>query len=148
MRKLLTLFAIAALTISCGAQKQATTASEDGTDIGYGKVTKKHKTTAASEVEIDKKVMETYTDIYEYIQGKVPGVQVSGHNIVIRGVGTIMGGTEPLFIVDGTKRNDISDVNPYLVKNIFVLKDGSAAIYGSQGANGVIIINTTPADND
>jgi len=69
-------------------------------------------------------------------------VQVDGNKIVIRGVNTVNGDTDPLFIVDGAAYNNIDWVNPNDVKSIDVLKDaGSASIYGVRGANGVIIIN-------
>jgi TonB-dependent SusC/RagA subfamily outer membrane receptor len=74
------------------------------------------------------------------IKGEVPGVQVNGTSITIRGTGSIMSSTEPLFIVDGIAVNQISDISPVEVKSIEVLKGASASIYGSRGANGVILI--------
>ena len=75
------------------------------------------------------------------IQGKCPGVKVEGQRIIIRGESTIYAGKDPLFIVDGATVNSIDWINPYDVKSIDILKDAAASIYGSRGANGVIIIN-------
>jgi len=100
------------------------------------------KASALSTLEVDENAI-AYHDIYEYIQGKVPGVMVRGDKIIIRGVSTIAQSTDPLFIVDGVPMESIGWVNPNNVKSISVLKDGSeCAIYGSRGANGVIVITT------
>ena len=74
------------------------------------------------------------------IQGKCAGVQVSGHSIIIRGKNSINLSSEPLFVVDGVAVEDVSYINPREVKNITVLKDSAASIYGVRGANGVILI--------
>ena len=60
--------------------------------------------------------------------------------IFVRGINSVNSPTDPLMIVDGTIMNDISDINPYEVESVDVLKDAAAAIYGVRGANGVIII--------
>ena len=62
--------------------------------------------------------------------------------IIIRGVNTINAGGDPLILVDGVETPDISDLNFHDIKSIDVLKDGSAAIYGLRGANGVLLITT------
>ncbi|RZK25684.1 MAG: TonB-dependent receptor, partial [Hymenobacter sp.] len=88
--------------------------------------------------------------ITEAIQGRVTGVQInnSGNpgqnpNVVIRGLGSINGGSAPLYVVDGLWTTVIRDLNPADIESLTVLKDASStAIYGSQGANGVIIITT------
>jgi TonB-dependent SusC/RagA subfamily outer membrane receptor len=112
--------------------------------MGYGKVLNKNKTSSSSQIEYNDETRNPgFANIYEMISGRIPGVQVIGGNkIIIRGVKTLMGGTDPLFVVDGTVRNSIDDIPPSQVKSISVLKDGSAAVYGSRGANGVILINT------
>ena len=92
-----------------------------------------------------------YNDIFEMIRGKVPGVTVgqagAGQmpSIIIRGVGTNSGQTQPLFIVDGIQTDNIASINPDDVDEIDIIKDGTSAIYGMQGANGVIIITTKTA---
>jgi len=120
-------------------------ASENGTiNIGYTEIRKDRLTTSVSDVKVDEKVISSYSNIYDYIRGKVPGVNVMGSGpnakIVIRGINSINCPTDPLFIVDGREVSDISTINPMDVKSISVLKDASSSIYGVRGANGVIII--------
>jgi TonB-dependent SusC/RagA subfamily outer membrane receptor len=92
-----------------------------------------------------------YNDIFEMIRGRVPGVTVGQASagqmpsIVIRGIGTNSGQTQPLFIVDGVQTDNIASINPDDVDEIDIIKDGTSAIYGMQGANGVIIITTKTA---
>jgi uncharacterized protein (TIGR02231 family) len=86
----------------------------------------------------------------------MPGVQISekseapeaNSEIRIRGISSISGNSNPLYVVDGIPQDDISSQNPNDIQNIEVLKDASAtAIYGSRGANGVVLI-TTKSGND
>ena len=92
-----------------------------------------------------------YSDIFEMIRGKVPGVTVGQAgpgqmpSIVIRGIGTNSGQTQPLFIVDGLQTENIASIRPEDVDSIDIIKDGTSAIYGMQGANGVIMITTKSA---
>jgi len=88
----------------------------------------------------------------ELFAGRFPGVEVlrisgGGISIRIRGTNTLMGSTEPLYIIDGARVQSgpggLLFLDPAEIRNIEVLKDiGSTAIYGSDGANGVIIITT------
>jgi TonB-dependent SusC/RagA subfamily outer membrane receptor len=81
--------------------------------------------------------------MYDYLRGRVPGVMVtSDKRIFIRGIGTNSDATDPLILVDGVQVTDLSSLNPADVKSVDVIKDGTSAIYGMQGANGVIIIKT------
>ena len=96
---------------------------------------------------VEMKNAETYTDIYEYLRGKVPGVEIVGTSIRIRGINTT-GNTDALIILDGMEVSDISDVNPADVKSVEILKDAASTIYGMRGANGVVIIKTKSAGND
>ena len=94
---------------------------------------------------------QQYSDIFEYIRGRVPGVQVGQAgpgqtpSIVIRGVGTNSDHTQPLFIVDGLQTDNIASIDPNNVYQIDIIKDGTSSIYGMQGANGVIMITTKSA---
>ena len=108
-------------------------------DTGYGKITESERTTAISHIEMDQ-TAPTHSTIFQYIAARCPGVQVKGDKVVIRGIGTILGSSDPLFVVDGMALDDISWINPKDVESIDVLKDGSQ--YGVRGANGVIIITT------
>lgn len=88
----------------------------------------------------------------ELFAGRFPGVEVlrvasGGISIRIRGTNTLLGSTEPLYIIDGARVQSgpggLLFLDPAEIKNIEVLKDiGSTAIYGSDGANGVVIITT------
>ena len=84
-----------------------------------------------------------YTNMYEYLRGKVAGVEVRPDNsIFIRGHNSMYSSMDPLILVDGTEITDLSVINPMDVYSIDVLKDASSAIYGMKGANGVILITT------
>jgi TonB-dependent SusC/RagA subfamily outer membrane receptor len=113
---------------------------DDQINIGYGTTKRKDLTTSASTIDTRKNKYSGYTDIYQLIKGEFPGVQVSGHSIKIRGVNSLMSGTDPLFVVNGIAVNSIDYIIPIEVRSISVLKGAEAAIYGSRGANGVIMI--------
>ncbi len=83
-----------------------------------------------------------YTNIYDYLRGKVPGLIVEGTDVFIRGIGTFNGAKAPMFIVDGVEVQSIANVNPQDVESVEVIKDASASIYGFRAANGVVKINT------
>ncbi|RLD17692.1 MAG: TonB-dependent receptor [Bacteroidetes bacterium] len=118
--------------------------------VGYGTQKKSDLTGAVSTIKAKELTKIPTASIDQALQGKVSGVQVtpiSGEPgaaavIRIRGVGTL-NDASPLFVVDGMLLDDINFLNPYDVESVEVLKDASAtAIYGSRGANGVIIITT------
>lgn len=122
-------------------------AEEELIDLGYGKVKRKELTMSVSKVSLDEKAVSGYSDIGEYLMGKVPGLKVTkvgnGYKYIIRSTGTIYGDTDPLFVVDGMTVDDISYLNPNDIAHVEVLKDAaSSAIYGSRGGNGVILITT------
>lgn len=79
---------------------------------------------------------------------KQPGLHVSGTgdniSITVRGINSLQAGTEPLFVLDGvivgSGFRSVSHIDPLMVDSIEVVKDGSAASYGSRGANGVILV--------
>ena len=122
------------LACSCSASRQGGVRSQNDLE-----------TNSIGRVEM--KNAETYTDIYEYLRGKVPGVEIVGTSIRIRGINTT-GNTDALIILDGMEVSDISDVNPMDVKSVEVLKDAAATMYGVRGANGVVIIKTKGAGDD
>ncbi len=111
-------------------------------NIGYGKVKKSELLQSVGKVNGADKKYASYSSIYEMIKGEVAGVEVIGNSIKIRGAGSLMLSTEPLFVVDGVTVNSIDNILPQMVKSIEVLKGSGAAIYGSRGANGVIMITT------
>lgn len=121
-------------------------AGDDVVDIGYGKVKKRDLTSSVSKIDGTNPKYSSYRNIYDMIRGEVPGVQVVGNSIKIHGASSFILNTEPLFVVDGVTVASIDNILPYQVKSIQVLKGSSASIYGSRGANGVIVINLIGSD--
>ena len=147
MKKIVFLFALAACIVGCGPSRYVR--ENDNVDIGYGVQDKDHLSTSVSNVKVKKNEAQTYTNMYDYLRGRVPGVQVTSDNrIIIRGIGTNSNNTDPLILVDGVEVTDLSNIDPTYVKSVDVIKDGSSAIYGMQGANGVIIIKTVGANGN
>lgn len=113
---------------------------DEAVDIGYGSVKRRSMTGTVNRIDGTNPKYASYRNIYDMIRGEVAGVQVNGNSIRIQGASSLMLSTEPLFVVDGSVVNSISDIQPYNVKSIEILKGSSASIYGSRGANGVILI--------
>lgn len=106
-----------------------------------------NKSSSFNKVEGNLNKNMQYNSIYEMITGTIPGVQVNGKNIVIRGQSSLYNTSGPLFVVNGVIVTSIDHIRPTDVKSIEVLKSSSAAIYGSRGSNGVILIEVlTSAD--
>lgn len=118
----------------------------DSVNVGYGYVKKSSLTNSVSSVKMRRNEVASYSDIGEYLQGRVPGLSViregPRYRFLIRGVATVNGTSEPLLVVDGVEVADISFLNPRDVQSVEVLKDASASIYGASGAFGVILITT------
>ncbi|MBN2665451.1 MAG: TonB-dependent receptor plug domain-containing protein [Bacteroidales bacterium] len=113
---------------------------DETVDIGYGSVKKRSMTGTVNKIDGTNPKYASYRNIYDMIRGEVAGVQVMGNSIRIQGIGSLTLSTEPLYVVDGTVVASISDIQPYNVKSIEILKGSSASIYGSRGSNGVILI--------
>ena len=142
MKKTFFLIALTALLAGCGDSNRAFQ-DNDQVEVGYGSQSKQKMTTAVSNLKVKKTESQTYSDMYDYLRGRVAGVTVtSDKRILIRGIGTNSDSTDPLILVDGVQVTDLSTLNPADVQSVDVIKDGSSAIYGMQGANGVIIIKT------
>jgi len=97
---------------------------------------------SGSTLNISDSKVPVYQDIYDMIRGRVPGVEVSGKSIRIRGSNSLNVSTEPLFVLDGVIVSTIDQISPDNVKSIEVLKGPDATVYGTRGSNGVIIIKT------
>lgn len=140
--------------------------------IGYGTVLKKDVTGSISSVKVEDNIANQTTGIDQLLQGRAAGVQVSqnssalgsGVSVRIRGTNSLRGNNEPLYVVDGIiiasagedvvaaggvgnsgqeNQNGLTGINPRDIESIEILKDASAtAIYGSRGANGVVLITT------
>ena len=140
--------------------------------VGYGTVRKSDLTGAVSSVELSENEAREFSTVDQILQGRAAGVQVtqntgspgSGISVRIRGTNSLRGNNEPLYVVDGIivssagedvnpaggignsgqeVQNGLNGLNPRDIESIEVLKDASAtAIYGSRGANGVVLITT------
>ena len=129
---------------------------EEVVAIGYGTIKKADVTSAVSTVKSDDFIKGAVKDAAQLVQGKVAGLSVSlptgdptkGAAIMLRGVSSLLGGREPLILVDGIP-GSLETIAPEDIESIDVLKDGSAtAIYGTRGTNGVIIITTKQGSNE
>ena len=121
--------------------------------VGYGDVRRKDLTGSIAKADIKELVKTPVNNVAESLGGRIAGVQVSStdgglgdnFNIVIRGAGSLTQSTAPLYVIDGfpQETSNMGSLNPNDIESIDVLKDASAtAIYGSRGANGVVIITT------
>lgn len=126
-------------------------ALEEVVVIGYGSVKRKDLTGSVATVNSDVLAAVPVANATEALQGKMAGVQITttegspdaDMTIRVRGGGSITQSNEPLFIVDGFPVESISDIPASDIEDITVLKDASStAIYGSRGANGVILVTT------
>jgi len=123
--------------------------------IGYGTTTKKEVTGSVTSLKSEDFDKGAFTDASAMLQGKVAGLSITNPSggdpngsteILLRGTNTLSAGQGPLIIIDGVSGADLSQINFQEVETIDVLKDGSAAaIYGTRGTNGVIIITTKRA---
>lgn len=143
--------------IAVGSQRKIDVTLADDTElldevvvIGYGTQRKGDVTSAISSVKKDDFIQGKVSDAADLIKGKVAGLVVSkgsgdpnsGSSIRLRGVITLTGSNSPLVLIDGIP-GDMSTVAPENIASVDVLKDASAAaIYGTRGANGVILITT------
>ena len=139
--------------------------------IGYGTVLKKDLTGSVASVQVSDEIAKQTSTVDQLLQGRAAGVYVtqnaanpgSGISVRIRGTSSLRGNNEPLYVVDGIiissasedviatggnntgqeQQNGLNGINPRDIEDIQILKDASAtAIYGSRGANGVVLITT------
>jgi TonB-dependent starch-binding outer membrane protein SusC len=121
--------------------------------IGYGTTKKKDLASAVTVINTEEMAKQPVANVATALQGLAPGIQVTATrggdpDIVIRGIGTTSGNNNPLYVVDGIPQGG-SYVNPSDIESMQVLKDAaSTAIYGSRGANGVILITTKSGKNE
>ena len=120
--------------------------------VAYGTTTKEAFTGSAEVIGARQLESRSITSAVSAIEGSTTGVQVlstsgqpgSSPDIVIRGVGTLNGSTDPLYIVDGIQyEGSLADINAEDIESMTILKDAaSTALYGSRAANGVVLITT------
>ena len=123
--------------------------------IGYGTQRKIDVTGSVTQVKGEEISKQPVINPISGLQGKVAGVQITNNGapgsspqIRIRGVGTVYGNANPLYVVNGVWYDDISFLNPADIENMTILKDASSeAIYGIRAANGVVLITTKKGKN-
>ncbi len=125
--------------------------------VGYGSQSEKEITSAVVKVDAEDFNQGNITDPAQLLQGKVAGLQVynrggdpNGNSTIrLRGLSTVGSNAEPLVVIDGIIGASLDNVDPNDIESINVLKDGSAAaIYGSRGSSGVIIVTTKSGGKD
>ena len=126
--------------------------------VAYGTAKKESFTGSAAVVKGDELQKRVVGNISKSFEGTVAGVQVAsgggqpgeGASVIVRGIGSINAVSTPLYVVDGVPYDgSLSSLNPNDIESMTVLKDASAgALYGSRGANGVIVITTKKGKND
>jgi TonB-dependent SusC/RagA subfamily outer membrane receptor len=122
---------------------QNTDPGEESVNTGYGQVKKKNLTTTVNKIDGTNKKYASYSSIQEMILREVPGVRIiSGGAIVIQDSKNLYGAIPALIIVNGVPVTTLENIPPSTVESIEVLKGTSAAIYGSRGYGGVILIKT------
>ncbi|MDR0729764.1 MAG: TonB-dependent receptor [Prevotellaceae bacterium] len=125
--------------------------------IGYGSVKKRDLTGAVASISGEDIAAMPVANVAQALQGKLPGVNITTQDgrpdatisIRVRGGGSISQSNEPLLLLDGFPVSSLSDIPADLIESVDVLKDASStAIYGSRGANGVIIVTTKAAKDE
>ena len=135
---------------------EAAHALDDVIVTAYGEAKREAFTGSAVQVKTEEIVKSQHTNAIDALNGKVPGLQIvnvtgqpggASPTVIIRGISSIEAGTSPLIIVDGMSfAGSMNDINPADIESMSVLKDAAAAaLYGSRGANGVILITTKRA---
>jgi TonB-linked SusC/RagA family outer membrane protein len=124
--------------------------------VGYGSKKKGDLIGAVSSVKSAELVGMPSADLQGMLKGQVAGLAVTvasaapggGSNVLLRGVNSLKGGTNPLYVVDGFPVDNVNEINVNDIETISVLKDASAqAIYGARASNGVILITTRRGSN-
>lgn len=127
--------------------------------IGYGSQSKKEVTGSVASLKPDDFNQGGVANPMGLLQGKVAGLNViknggddpaqNNYSVQLRGVGSLNGSTEPLYVIDGVPGGNLSSVQPSDIESIDILKDGSAAaIYGTRANAGVILITTRRGNKD
>jgi len=131
--------------------KESATGLNEVVIIGYGRVKKSDLTGSVVSIKSEQITSTPVTNVLESLQGKVAGLDLSrssgetgaAMNFTIRGNRSLTASNGPLILVDGVQYSSYIDINPNDISSVEVLKDASStAIYGSRGANGVILVTT------
>ncbi|WP_372649091.1 TonB-dependent receptor plug domain-containing protein [Draconibacterium sp.] len=112
--------------------------------MGYVNIADKDKLYAVKAIDDDEMDYSSFRNIHEVLTGNFPGLQIQNGEIVIRNTASFTGDNAALIIIDGREAtmSSLENIATSDIKNISVMKDASASMYGSRGANGVVIVNT------
>ncbi len=112
--------------------------------IGYGHIKNHEKLNAAMGLTEDFISFNSYATMWDLLRGRFPGLMIRNGQVLIRGIETFGADNGALVVIDGVAKqtSDLKNLPPHTVQSINILKDASAAIYGSRGANGVVIVKT------
>lgn len=122
--------------------------------VGYGTQKRRQLTSSVATLKKEEFNPGAVTSAYGLIKGKVPGLHISkgshgGSTVLLRGVTSVNGKQSPLIVIDGVPGASTANLDPEDIESVDVLKDGSAAaIYGTRGTNGVILITTKQSDKE
>jgi TonB-dependent SusC/RagA subfamily outer membrane receptor len=122
--------------------EQTVAAGDQAVDVGYAVMKDKNVISPVSKIDGTNKKYASYSNVYDMIQREVSGVKVSGGEIIIQDSKNLWGSIPALLIVDGVYVDSFADIQPSSVQSIEVLKGSSAAMYGSRGYGGVVILKT------
>lgn len=115
---------------------------EQPVDVGYAVIKKKDLPVNISFIDGTKTKYQTYPTVIDMIIREVSGVRRYGTGVIIQNGANFLGPVPPLIIIDGMQGGRLDDISPIMVKSISVLKGTAAAIFGSRGYGGAIIIRT------
>jgi TonB-dependent SusC/RagA subfamily outer membrane receptor len=115
---------------------------DQGVDVGYGYVKQKNLTTDVKKIDGSNKKYAAYSSISEMILRETSGVKYNGGEYIIQGSSNLQGSVPALLVLDGVYVNGFDNIAPGQVKSISVLKGADAAMYGTRGYGGVILIRT------
>ncbi len=110
--------------------------------VGYGYMNKKDLLYAVDHLQQENNDFCNYANIYELLRGRFSGITVSNGKIYVRGSNNFVGQTQAVIFVNGVETPSIDWITPCDVESIDILKDSNAAIYGTRGGNGVVLIRT------
>lgn len=137
---------------SLNVSMEEDTALEEVVVVGYSSTTKESFTGTAAKIDVEKIEAKTFSNVSQALRGEAAGVNViqttgqpgTSATIRVRGFGSVNGNRDPLYVVDGVPYGgQINAINQSDIKSLVVLKDAAAtSIYGSRGANGVILVTT------
>ena len=115
---------------------------QNGVNTGYSTIKKKNVTTDINSIDVTNKKNASFHNLADMIRSQSSGVRISGGSVNIQDSKNLWGPVNALIVVDGVYMDELPDIPPFNVKSIEVLKGTAAAMYGSRGYGGAVIIKT------